>query len=223
MALTTPSAINPIATNLTATKSTTLNPPTAKESCLSDTFTICTDDPQRPIEFRIYGYIITTSTSNVLTLQGYAHWLYTRPFLFRRPEGSKSYSELIDFYFLCEVLKDQTFCQQAVDAMIVIRYDGKKWPDYQVTNDIWKRTPPDSPLRKVMNELWMSTNVDKAMRCLKTAPEPGYHRDVILSLLEELITRGVSVKEATFSGRSRKEVEKLCRKFVQGMDLNDTK
>ena len=206
---------------------------------LSDTFTICTDDPQRPIEFSIYGYIITTSTSDVLkslfndpkarakgivlhhtkanTLRGYVHWLHTRQFLSKNPEGFKSYTELIDFYLLGEVLKDQTFCQQAVDAMIAIRYDGRKWPGYHVTNDIWERTSPDSPLRKVMKELWMSTNVDKAMRCLKTAPKPGYHRDVILSLLEELISRGVFVKEATFSGKSRKEVADTCRKFLQGM------
>lgn len=69
----------------------------------------------------------------------------------------------------------------------------------------------------------MSTNVEKAMRCLKTGPEPGYHRDVILSLLEELISRGVFVKEATFSGRSRKEVDKACRKFVQGMKIEHLK
>lgn len=69
----------------------------------------------------------------------------------------------------------------------------------------------------------MSTNVDKAMRCLKTAPEPGYHRDVILSLLEELISRGVFVKEATFSGKSRKEVEDTCRKFVQGVKTEQAK
>jgi hypothetical protein len=74
-----------------------------------------------------------------------------------------------------------------------------------------------------MKELWMSTNVDKAMRYLKTAPEPGYHRDVILSLLEELISRGVFVKEATFSGRSRKEVEDVCRKFVEGMKIEEMK
>lgn len=117
---------------------------------LSDTFTICTDDPQRPIEFSIYGYIITSSTSDVLkslfndpktrakgivlhhtkanTLRGYVHWLHTRQFLSKRPGGFKSYTELIDFYLLVEVLKDQVFCQQAVDVMIAIRYDGKKWP-----------------------------------------------------------------------------------------------
>jgi hypothetical protein len=57
------------------------------------------------------------------------------------------------------------------------------------------------------------------MRYLKTAPEPGYHKDLILSLLEELIRRGVFVKEATFSGRSRKEVEDTCRRFVQEMKV----
>jgi hypothetical protein len=103
--------------------------------------------------------------------------------------------------------------------MIVLRYEGRRWPGYQVTNDIWERTSPDSPLRKVMQELWMSTDVDKAMRYLKTAPEPRYLKDLILSLLEELIRRGVFVKEATFSGRSRKEVEDTCRRFVQEMKV----
>jgi hypothetical protein len=209
---------------------------------LSDTLTVCTDDPQHPIQFSIYGYLITTSTSHILkslfndprarakgivlhdtkanTLRGYVHWLHTRQFLSKKPEGFNSYSELIDFYLLGEILKDQTFCQQAIDAVIVLRYDGRKWPGHQITNEIWERTSPDSPLRKVMKELWMSTNVDKAMRYLKTAPEPGYHRDVILSLLEELISRGVFVKEATFSGRSRKEVEDVCCKFVQGMKVD---
>ena len=67
----------------------------------------------------------------------------------------------------------------------------------------------------------MSTNVDKAMRYLKTAPEPGYHRDLILGLLEELIGRGIFVKEATFSGRTRKQVEEACRKFVQSMKVEN--
>lgn len=212
---------------------------------LSETFTICTDDPKHPIQFSIYGYLITLSTSPVLkslfndpkarakgiilhdtkanTLRGYVHWLHTRQLLSKKPEGFKSYPELIDFYLLGETLKDQVFCQQAIDAMLIVRYDGRKWPGQQITNDIWERTSPDSPLRKVMKELWMSTNVDKAMRCLKTAPEPGYHRDVILSLLEELISRGVFVKEATFSGKSRKEVEEACRKFVQGMKIEEVK
>jgi hypothetical protein len=78
--------------------------------------------------------------------------------------------------------------------MIVLRYEGRKWPGYQITNDIRERTSPDSPLRKVMKELWMSTNVDKAVRYLKTAPEPGYHKDLILGLLEELISREIIVK-----------------------------
>lgn len=207
--------------------------------------TVCTDDPKQPIQFPIYGYLITTSTSHVLkslfndprarakgivlhdtkanTLRGYVHWLHTRQFLSKKPEGFNSYSELINLYLLGETLKHQTFCQQAIDAMIVLRYDGRKWPGHQITNEIWERTSPDSPLRKVMKELWMSTNVDKAMRYLKTAPEPGYHRDVILSLLEELISRGVFVKEATFSGRSRKEVEDVCRKFVEGMKIEEMK
>ena len=211
--------------------------------------TICTDDgsPQSS-QFSIYGYIITTSTSHVLrslfkdpaarakgiilhetradSLRGYVHWLYTRKLVSRkdhaRPEGSfESYPELIDYYLLGEVLKDTTFCQRAVDAMIVLRYEGRKWPGYQVTNNIWERTSPDSPLREVMKELWMSTNVDKAMRYLKTAPEPGYHRDLIVGLLEELIGRGIFVKEATFSGRTRKQVEEVCRKFVQSMRVED--
>jgi len=63
----------------------------------------------------------------------------------------------------------------------------------------------------------MSTNVDMAMRCMKQGPEPGYHKDMILGLLEELVGRGLLVKEATFSGKSRKQVEDACRKFVEGM------
>jgi hypothetical protein len=67
----------------------------------------------------------------------------------------------------------------------------------------------------------MSTHVDKAVRYLKTAPEPGYHKDLILGLLEELISRGIIVKEGTSSGRSRKQVEDTCRAFVNGVDVAD--
>jgi hypothetical protein len=95
-------------------------------SYLSDTLTICTDDPQRPIQFSIYGYIIITSTSHVLN----------------------------------SLFKDQ---------------------------------------------------------------KARAHKDVILALLEELISREVFVKEVTFSGRSRKEVEDACYNFVQGMQIERVK
>jgi hypothetical protein len=67
-----------------------------------------------------------------------------------------------------------------------------------------------------MKELWASTLVDKAMGCLKSAPEPGYPKDLILSLLEVMAGRSVLVSEATFSGKCRKEVESACRELVQG-------
>lgn len=46
---------------------------------------------------------------------------------------------------------------------------------------------------------------------------------VIPSLLKGLIFRRVFVKEATFSERSHKEVEDACRKFVQGMKIEQVK
>ena len=143
------------------------------------------------------------------TLRGYVHWLHTRELLSKKPEGFISYPELINFYLLGEVLKDPIFCEQAVDFMLLLRYDGRKWPGYKITNDVWERTSPDSPLREIMKELWMSTNVDKATRYFKAAPESGYHKEFILSLLEELVSRGLFVKEVTFSGRVARRLRML--------------
>ena len=67
----------------------------------------------------------------------------------------------------------------------------------------------------------MSTSVYKAMGFLKTAPEPGYPKDLVLGLLDELVGRSVLVKEATFSGKCRKEVESACRNFLESMATED--
>jgi hypothetical protein len=211
---------------------------------LTETLTICTDEHLDPSnQFLIYGYIITTSTSRLLKtlfedpkarakgiilhntktdiLHSYVHWLHTRELVSRNKEGFSSYPELVDLYLLGETLEDRTFCQEVVDAIVDVRYEARKWPGCTVINDVWERTAPESPLRKVMKELWASTLVDKAMVFLKTAPEPGYPKDLILSLLETLAGRSVLVSEATFSGKCCKEVENACREFVRRMGIGD--
>jgi hypothetical protein len=45
--------------------------------------------------------------------------------------------------------------------------------------------------------------------------EPSFHRDVVLSLLDKLIPRGVLVKEATLSGRNRREIEELFARLCR--------
>jgi hypothetical protein len=147
--------------------------------------------------------------------------LHTRQLVCRKKGNFTSFPELVDLYLLGETLKDQTFCVEVVYAIVDVRYEARKWPGCTVINDVWERTEPESPLRKVMKELWASTLVDKAMGFLKTAPEPGYPKDLILSLLEMMARRSVLVSESTFSGKSRKEVENACREFVQGVANGD--
>lgn len=209
-------------------------------SNLTETLAICPDDdPNQSTQFVVYGYIITTSTSSVLKtlfendkarekgvvlhdtstdiLRGYVHWLHTRRLISRKGKVFRSYPELVNLYLVGETLKDATFCQEVADAMVIVRYEFRKWPGHVTLNDVWERTSPESPLRKVMKELWMSTSVYKAMGFLKTAPEPGYPQDLVLSLLDELVGRSILVKEATFSGKCRKEVESIRRGFVTTM------
>jgi hypothetical protein len=211
---------------------------------LTATLTICTDEHLDPSsQFLIYGYIITTSTSRLLKalfedpkarakgiilhntktdiLHGYVHWLHTRQLVSSKMEDFSSYPELVDLYLLDETLEDRTFCQEVVDAIVDVRYEARKWPGCSVINDVWERTAPESPLRKVMKELWASTLVDKAMGFLKTAPEPGYPKDLILSLLGVLAERSVLVSEATFSGKWRVLVASLCGEWGLGTMTED--
>lgn len=198
------------------------------------------DDQNQSSQFPIYGYIIITSTSDLLkslfndkrarekgiilhdtntdVLRGYIHWLNTRQLISRKGKVFRSYPELVNLYIVGETLKDSTSCQEVVEVMIIVRYDFRKWPGHVILNDVWERTSPKSPLRKVMKELWISTSVYKAMGFLKTAPEPGYPKYLVLSLLDELVGRSILVKEATFSGKCRKEVESICRGFVASME-----
>jgi hypothetical protein len=147
-------------------------------------------------------------------LHGYVHWLHARQLVSRKSGYFSSYPELVDLYLLGETLEDRTFCEEVVYAIVDVRYEARKWPGCSVINSVWERTEPESPLRKIMKELWASTLVDKAMVFLKTAPEPGYLKDLVLSLLEVLTGRSVLVSEATFSGKCRKEVENACLGFV---------
>jgi hypothetical protein len=214
-------------------------------SNLIDTLTICTDEDQKgSSQFKLYGYTIITSPSLLLnslfnkskacgksvvlhnikphTLGCYIHWLHTRRLFPCKGDNFKSYTELIDLFLLGEVVKDPIFCQKVVDAMLYVRYAVRQWPGYSVVNDVWERTPPESALRKVVKELWMSTNVHKATGYLKKAPEPGYPKDLILSLLEAVVGRRGDGKEETFLGKSRKEVDDACRGFVKHMSSSES-
>lgn len=166
---------------------------------------------------REQGIILHDTDTDIL--RGYVHWLHTRQLISRKGRSLKSYPELVNLYLVGETLKDSIFCQEVVDTMIILRYDFRKWPGHSILNNVWERSSPESPLRKVMKELWMSKSVYKAMELLKTAPEPGYPKDLILSLLDELVGRSIFVKEATFSGKCRKEVESICRGYVASIEL----
>lgn len=159
-------------------------------------------------------------------LKRYVDWLHTRKLWAQKDDERMSYAQLIDFYFLGELVEDTVFCEVIVDALIDMRYevedfDGRPTrplPGCALMNDVWQRTSPDSPLRKVMKELWMSALVNKAMKFLTNAPEPGYPKALILDLLAGMVER-MDCEGATFSGKSRKEVEETCRGFMKGIIL----
>lgn len=211
--------------------------------------TICIDEQSdHPTEFLIYGYIILTSTSHLLQklfsnkaarkmgivlhdvkpdiLKRYVDWLHFRKLWAQKDDEKMSYAQLIDLYFLGELVEDPVFSEVVVDALIDMRFevedfDGRPTrplPGCAFMNDVWERTSSDSPLRKVMRELWMSALVTKAMKFLTGAPEPGYPKDLILDLLAGMVDR-MDCEGATFSGKSRKEVEETCRGFMEGIIL----
>ena len=201
-----------------------------------------------PTEFAIYGFVITTSTSCLLQklfrnkaarkrgviihdtkpsiLAGYIHWLQTRKFWAQKCDESMTYAELIDYFFLGELVEDPNFCEVIVDAIIAMRYEVEEFngkptrplPGAAVMNKVWEQASLDSPIRKVMTELWMSALVTKAMKFLTSAGEPGYPKELILALLAEIVERG-DFEDENFSKKNRKDVEESCRGYLRGVIL----
>lgn len=159
-------------------------------------------------------------------LQRYVDWLHARKIWGQKDDETMSYAQLIDLYFLGELVEDLVFCGVVVDALIAMRYEVEEFdgrptrplPGCATMNGVWERTSADSPLRKVMKELWMSALVAKAMKFLTSAPEPGYPKDLIFDLLAGMVDR-MDCEGATFSGKSRKEVEETCRGLMEGVIL----
>lgn len=93
----------------------------------------------------------------------YLHWLYTKQ-LASQSEGDLDYELLIPLYHIGDYLMDSTFCRHVLQALVDYRYMQNTVPNPHEISLVWQSTTEESPLRKVIRELWMSRQAGNAVK-----------------------------------------------------------
>ena len=147
------------------------------------------------------------------TLKSYLHWMYTDCILER--EKAQHYGELFALYLLGETLGDALFCEKVVEAIVVIK-DGFVWPPLQPdVSFVWERSSPNSPLRRVIREIWLTMPISSSVQAFKENPEAPYPTDFVLDLFSMLAEQCKGAASSKFSSRTFEELKVACIGFVK--------
>lgn len=160
---------------------------------------------------------ITLEDTAVATFEDYLHWLYTGQVTL--PEHNQ-HVRLVDLYLLGDYLHDSLFCVEVLNKMVEARYHGQRtFPTSAAVKCAWEATPASSPIRKVIRELWTSSNIDLAFKEFTKNSE--YPRDFVLDILSELVKSRPHLKSESISMKSQPVVEQLCSEHVSILQLQE--
>jgi hypothetical protein len=145
---------------------------------MTKTFTACVGQTKK--EFTLYTEIATRSSKffqaalrrdwkgrdwkesreNRVTLaevhpgvfEGYLQWLNTGTITSSFPIDKPSAFELVELYILGDFLDDAAFRNAVLDDLTSSAFE--MWPGICSVSLVWENTPGDSPLRKLILEIW---------------------------------------------------------------------
>jgi hypothetical protein len=121
--------------------------------------------------------------------------------------------QCVKLYLLGDYLSDVVFCELVVEKLV-----GRsqmlpcRLPGAAEVTLAWDNTPEKSPLRAVINELWLDQKIATVIKCLQAKNSPP---SFVLDLLEGLVSNNWFFCEQTFSGKSGKEVRQSCIGYVK--------
>jgi hypothetical protein len=121
--------------------------------------------------------------------------------------------QCVKLYLLGDSLSDVVFCELVVEKLV-----GRsqmlpcRLPGAAEVTLAWDNTPEKSPLRAVINELWLDQKIATVIKCLQAKNSPP---SFVLDLLEGLVSNNWFFCEQTFSGKSGEEVRQSCIGYVK--------
>lgn len=148
----------------------------------------------------------------------YLHWLYTKQ-LASQSEGDLDYELLIPLYHIGDYLMDSNFCRHVLQALVDYRYMRNTVPNPQDISLVWQQTTEESPLRKVIRELWMSREIDNAVQCFQERPE--YSRDFILGMLAVMVRSHPELVAKKIANKTNEQTRAYCARYMSDLDAEE--
>jgi hypothetical protein len=139
--------------------------------------------------------------------------MYTSHLLVEATQTESVSMQCVKLYLLSEYLSDVVFCELVVEKLV-----GRsqmlpcRLPGAAEVTLAWDNTPEKSPLRAVINELWLDQKIATVIKCLQAKNFPP---SFVLDLLEGLVSNNWFFCEQTFSGKSGEEVRQSCIGYVK--------
>jgi hypothetical protein len=121
--------------------------------------------------------------------------------------------QCVKLYLLGDYLSDVVFCERVVEKLVGrSQMLSCRLPGAAEVTLAWDNTPEKSPLRAVINELWLDQKIATVIKCLQAKNFPP---SFVLDLLEGLVSNNWFFCEQTFSGKSGEEVRQSCIGYVK--------
>jgi hypothetical protein len=147
------------------------------------------------------------------TLEVYLHWMYTGHFLVEATQTESVSMQNVKLYLLGDYLSDTVFCELVVEKLVDRSQEVPcRLPGAPEVTLAWDNAPENSPLRAVINELWLDQKIATVIKCLQAKSFPP---SFILDLLEGLVSNNRFFCEQSFSGKSGEEVRQSCIGYVK--------
>lgn len=137
-----------------------------------------------------------------------------------KPQDNYAYHlQLVKLYLLGDYLIDRLLCRQVLQAFVNHRYDAALVANPGAINLAWEHTTEDSPLRKVIKELWFTLIINKSVETFRGDSE--YSKDFILDIFAETSNSHRALNGKTIANKTSEQTKADCARYISELGVEE--